>query len=136
MSKLLFAENEEVKETVIFFDTEKTMMKEQYFLKGDKLHNLNGPASKEWFRNGRLRRVAFYKDGTPHKENGAAIEEYFTDGSLAERQFCIDGKLCDPYPGQAADECWYASGTLAKSDHYNNGDLVMRKKCPMGTGTR
>lgn len=60
---------------------------------GNVLHSENGPSYKEWYMNGRLKRVEYHKYGKLHRDKDPAVQEWCEDGYPTKWYYYHEGKL-------------------------------------------
>jgi len=75
----------------IFYPNGKILQEESYNING-KFHNLNGPASRQWYFNGNLLHEIFYVNGERHNVDGPAYIKYYDDGKKKRVEYYLNGK--------------------------------------------
>ena len=82
---------------------------------GYEAHNEHGPALIERYRNGVLRREAYYINGRLHRNplDGAADTCYRDTGRIWSTEYCLEGRTVFAN-GAASKQLWGNDGTIAE----------------------
>ena len=96
-----------------------------YLNKDNELHNENGSARQEWYKNGQKKLEQYYINGKLHREDGPAIIWWFEDGKKHSESYYINDKY-HREDGPAYQK-WYDNGQKQSEYYYINNEEYNKK---------
>lgn len=96
---------------VIIYRNNGSKQSEVWFNKKHKPHRTNGPASQEWFENGKIAFEGWYVNGYQHKKDGPAEQIWHANGKI-KCKIWLDHNIEHRLDGPAF-QSWYGNGRLS-----------------------
>lgn len=93
-------------------------LKKRIYREYNRLHRINGPAWEEWYENGRLRVREYRQHDQLHNITGPAYIEWYPNGELKSCYYYIDGKK--HRSDGPAEEHWLENGELLYREYFVN----------------
>ena len=84
-----------------------------------QLHNLNGPAYQDWYKNGQEQYRECLVKGRRHNPEGPAVQRWYETGQEAYRAYQVNKKYHNP-EGPALQE-WCRNGQEICRDYWIDG---------------
>lgn len=116
----------EIKKHISYFPGGKHIRRIRYYEKGRKtiLHNEYGPADIQYYRNGNLRKEAWYIYGKLNNFFNASIIEYYSNGKVKARRWRSYGvPSCIPQKKNNSPKVTYTPSDIEYLDHDGTGEI-------------